>query len=256
MIPQKIHYIYGLDPEFSKKPFTLIHYLSVISAHFSQQFDITIHIKYEPKNNVWWEKTKPWVTIKELPDVPNEFFGIPIVFPEHKCDYLRLKILDEVGGIYMDMDTICVAPLFPLLAHDFVMGEERLDKNLNGLCNAIVMAKPQNQFGRIWLDSFRDFNPLDWNLMAVRRPLEIALQNQTKIHIEPSSSFFKYDWHHILDIFNGEVVDYSDIYTIHLWESKLYHPILKHITIEDIVARDCYFNKLARKYLNLAGWKL
>jgi hypothetical protein len=115
----------------------------------------------------------------------------------------------------------------------------------------VVLAEQESKFGRLWLESFSEFDPADWNLMAVRRPWQIMQKHPECIRVEPPESFFKYDWHTMIDIFNGDSYDLNGVYVMHLWESKLYHPILKHITKDDVFRRDCCYYRLAKRYLEM-----
>ena len=40
----------------------------------------------------------------------------------HQSDVIRLQVLNQRGGIYLDIDTICLRPLQEFRRHDFVMG--------------------------------------------------------------------------------------------------------------------------------------
>lgn len=249
MIPKYIHFIYGVTDDFFNKPFCFFHYLSVLSAKKCNDCEIFLHVKYEPQNNEWWEKTKQLVTLKKIIEIPTEIFGKKIVYSEHKCDILRINILNEFGGIYLDLDTICYKPFSNLLSNSCVMGMEiELNGQINGLCNAVIMATPNNSFLTRWLNAYVDFVPNDWNQMPVRKPYDLYKQDSSDIHVEPVDSFFKYDWHSIIDIFNKDAV-WFDGYLIHLWETKLYNPILRHITPEDVMNRKCLYNSIAKKYL-------
>lgn len=61
MIPNIIHFIFGLERNFGNKPFGLSHYLAVKSAYIvNNQAKIQFFYRYEPIGE-WWEKTKPCV---------------------------------------------------------------------------------------------------------------------------------------------------------------------------------------------------
>jgi len=44
--------------------------------------------------------------------------------PRHQSDVARLAVLEELGGLYVDLDLIVVRPLDPLMGHDVVLGAE------------------------------------------------------------------------------------------------------------------------------------
>lgn len=57
MIPNIIHFVFGLEPDFGGKVFCLVHYLAIKSALLVNKPDkIFLYYCYEPKGNMWWEK--------------------------------------------------------------------------------------------------------------------------------------------------------------------------------------------------------
>ena len=50
------------------------------------------------------------------------------------------------GGIYMDLDTVCIKPLDKLFEKNFVTCLEHTNETIYGLCTAIFMCTPQNAF--------------------------------------------------------------------------------------------------------------
>jgi mannosyltransferase OCH1-like enzyme len=51
----------------------------------------------------WWSETKDLVELV-LVEPPTEIFGKPITQPAHKSDVIRLQVLIENGGIYVDTE--------------------------------------------------------------------------------------------------------------------------------------------------------
>ena len=110
MIPNKLHYIHLSR---GGREWKLHHYLSVKSAYDRGGFEsINIWVDDEPKGK-WWGLTKELVTLTKI-DPPTEIFGKPITQQAHKSDVLRLQILIEYGGVYVDTDTIFVKSFTPL----------------------------------------------------------------------------------------------------------------------------------------------
>ena len=60
-----------------------------------------------------------------------------------------MNILYNKGGVYLDIDTICVKSWKHLLNEDVVLGKEA-----NGICNAIMFTKPKSKFFKLWLDKY------------------------------------------------------------------------------------------------------
>ena len=143
MIPNKLHYIH-----LSKggREWKLHHYLSVKSAYTRSEVDkIYIWVDNEPKGE-WWEKTKKLIQLEYI-QPPSEIFGKPITQLAHKSDVLRLQILLEYGGIYVDTDTIFVKSFKPLLNNKFVLGQQNVNGS-EGLCPAVILSEPNSVFGQ------------------------------------------------------------------------------------------------------------
>jgi hypothetical protein len=120
---------------------------------------------------------------------------------------------------------------------------------INGLCNAVVMAMPRAGFILVWQERIKEFNPDDWNKLAVRDPFCISRDFPYLIHVEPPESFFRTTWYpKDLDNTHEKVIHFERSYSLHLWETKT-HAVLKNITEESVLTKDTSYNLLARKVL-------
>ena len=255
MIPPRIHFIFGLREDFGGKPWSMVHYLAVASAHdMNPGFEIMMHVKHQPSGNVWWEAVRPLVTMMPVDVVPMEIFGKPIKNHAHSADVLRLQVLQKHGGIYLDSDTICVRTFKPLLAHEFVMGVEKFEGRVNGLCNAVIMSAPRAAFLDRWFEGYREFNPDGWIEISVIKPMVIATENPGLIHVEPNESFFKFDWsqRHVAMLHN-EVCSVDDCYSIHLWETIVWQEILSGLDPLKLLRKTSTYSSLARRHLHRFG---
>jgi hypothetical protein len=84
--------------------------------------------------------------------------------------------LQEYGGIYLDIDTVVLKPFrdASIMMQDTVLGMEAKhlsithgrasddDMDPKGLCNAIIVARPQSIFVKRWLDSYEEFDNKQW----------------------------------------------------------------------------------------------
>ena len=112
-------------------------------------------------------------------------------------DTLRLQILLEEGGIYLDIDVFAFKSFAPLLQsraaaaaaadgqqgqRDTILGYE--GGNRWGLCNAVIVAAPNATFIRRWLDTYEnvDLEKEAWNYRSVLLPKELAEQQ----HVFPN----------------------------------------------------------------------
>lgn len=250
MIPKCIHFIFGLEPDFGRAPFSFVHYLAVLSAkRLNPDYTIVMHYRYEPHNE-HWDQAKQLCNLNQLSTVPTEVHGKRIIHMAHKADVVRMDILLAEGGIYLDMDTICIAPFYPLLNNRCVMGLEIFCGRINGLCNAVIMAEQQSEFMLKWKDRYVDFDPNNWVRSSIYEPYVIACQHQDLIHVEPSESFFRLTWHEDDAILmHKKTIQFERSYSAHLWENILYEKYLRGINFDDVWGRDSSYNILARKCL-------
>ncbi|MBI3889945.1 MAG: hypothetical protein HY303_00275, partial [Candidatus Wallbacteria bacterium] len=112
-IPNKIHFIFGLRPDFGGKPFSYVHYLAVATAlKVNRPDQLYLHFQFEP-DTYWWKKACELATPRRLTAAVS-VHGTPMDEHAHRTDLARLEILLSEGGIYLDLDVICVNPFTPL----------------------------------------------------------------------------------------------------------------------------------------------
>lgn len=264
MIPNVIHFIFGLTPDFGGKPFSLVHYLAIRSAYVvNTPTQMNLYCKYEPSGE-WWERARQYVNLIPV-DPPDDVFGIRLNHYAHKSDVLRLQILLEEGGIYLDMDVICVRSFAPLLGHPFVMGRQGLEGGTEkhvGLCNAVILAEENSSFGRKWLEGFDPRASLwhgfrstgwddYWDEMSVRYPAFLATLYPHHICVQDERKFF---WplfyrDHLDRLFKGLGGMSEGSYCHHLWESISWDRYLKDLTVDYVQSVDTNFNCMVRPFL-------
>jgi Glycosyltransferase sugar-binding region containing DXD motif len=105
---------------------------------------------------------------------------------------MRLQVLQEYGGVYMDIDTVSLRPWRPLFNHEFVMawqdssseGTSREGK-VYGLCNAGMLSAKKSRFSELWLQSYVLFrsNGRDrfWDEHSVTLPADLTENYPTLI---------------------------------------------------------------------------
>ncbi len=155
MIPNVFHFCFGFMPD---SRFGFLEYLAVRSAHeINRPERIYLHYRYEC-SGPWWERAKEIVCLDRV-EPPTEVFGRRVSYFAHRCDVLRLMLLAEHGGIYMDIDTLCLRPFTPLLTHRCVLGWQ----GTRGPCNAVILSEPKGEFVRAWLETYRTFRSTGWD---------------------------------------------------------------------------------------------
>lgn len=251
MIPNIIHFIYGLAPDFGGKHFCLVHYLAIKSACMVNKPDkIFLHYTYEPEG-YWWEKARELAELSPVAPF-DSIYGHPIFHVAHKSDVVRLQKLIETGGIYLDIDTICVKPFTPLLRYPFVMGLEGKD----GLCNAVMLSEPHATFAEAMLETYQNFRSKGfddhWGENSVLLPFQMAQSKpfKDKIHVEPECSFFypSYTPEDLNSLFCEDHI-FEKAYCFHLWETFSYEKYLQQITVEKILHENTTYNRVARNFI-------
>lgn len=250
MIPNQLHYIHLSS---GGREWKLHHHLSVKSAYVRSGVDkIFMWVDKEPKGE-WWDKTKDLVQL-ELIDPPTEIFGKPITQQAHKSDVIRLQVLLEYGGIYVDTDTIFVKSFKPLLNNKFVLGQQNVNGS-EGLCPAVILSEKNSAFGQHWLAGFKDSfgggppGSPTWCTHSVAFPSWLSKRIPDEVTLVNHEAFFWPLYHesHIKALFE-EDHEFPNAFSHHLWESsgKKY---LDELTIDKIKEENTTFTKIVRDLL-------
>jgi hypothetical protein len=275
MIPNILHFVFGMAPDFGGKPFSLCHYVAVRSAvELNKPERALFHYQHEPEGE-WWEKAKSLLTLNKVV-APGSFMGRPLYHVAHKADVIRLQALKETGGIYLDLDTISVKPLAALLNNSFVIGQELKPKYVpknwrqrikyklglkkeslkdsTGLCNAVLLSERNSEFVNLWLEEYKTFRSKGrdkyWNEHSVLVPERLAAVHPGKI-TKPGPYAFHYplyDKAGLRSMFE-ETTEFPEAYLHHLWESFSWEEYLSKLTVKKIRTENTTYNLIARKYL-------
>jgi hypothetical protein len=247
-IPNIFHFCFALTPN---APFGFLEYLAIKSAYeINRPSRILLHYQHEC-TGPWWDKAAEIVTLNRV-DAPQEIFGNPLLHFAHQSDVIRLQSLLEHGGIYLDIDTLCVRPFTDLLTHECVMGTQWL----RGLCNAVILSEPKGVFLSAWMDQYRWFRSRGgdkyWDEHSVRLPRRLARKRELRSHITilNNRAFFFPLWGSMHHLFVSEDErKFKDSYCIHYWESITRRRWLSKITPDDVYRGNSNFAKFARRVL-------
>jgi hypothetical protein len=259
LIPKTLHYCFGMSSDFGGKPWSLVHYACLKSAvERLQPNDVFFYCEHEPRGP-WWELTRPMVTVQKIV-APREVFGNPLLHGAHRADVVRLEKLIASGGIYLDADVFVHRSFDSLLDHPAVLGEERVDGAVVGLCNAIILAEAGAQFLQRWHAEYRWFRSKGhdayWDEHSVRVPYEMSKKFPGEVAVLPHTAFFwpTFERQDIARIFaSAQPIDLANVYANHLWESPAWERYLEHLTPRRVRAVDTNFHAWVRPMLeNLA----
>jgi mannosyltransferase OCH1-like enzyme len=215
MIPNIVHFNYGLIEQ--EEDFLFVYYIAVLSCKIINKPDkIYFHYHYEPKGQ-WWEKTKEQVDIIKI-DVPLYIGNKPLKKVAHKSDIARMIILKKYGGIYLDIDTICIRSYKDLLCNKFFIANEVTESGkIMGLCNAIMGTEPDGSFITEWWDNYEQkFESDGWQEASTHLPYHLSLKN-TNLTILKPSNFLIPSWESINLIFGKANELNDDLIVLHYW---------------------------------------
>lgn len=250
MIPNIAHFNYGLIEQ--KEDFLFVYYISVLSCKVINNPDkIYFYYHYEPKG-YWWEKTKA-ICETVFVSIPTHIGAKELKKTAHKSDILRIMKLQELGGIYLDIDTICVRPYTHLLDNKFVIANEITESGKNmGLCNAIMMSEPGSSFICNWINNYETFfEPDGWQEASTLLPWEIAKHDKSLTILKPEN-FLLPSWEQTKMIFEKPNEIPKNLIALHYWNQYSHEKYLKEITNFDWVINNAHtlYGKLLANLLN------
>lgn len=254
-IPNQFHFVFGLKPQL--EPFHLVFHLCIESCRrVNRPEQIFFYYQHEPWG-AYWELTKPLVTPVRV-DPPKFMTAhryrdrqVARYRYAHYSDVVRLEQLLARGGIYADIDTLFLQPLpAALFEKSFVIGREndvpnpRTGQPERSLCNALLMAEPNAPFGRAWLNDIEPAFDGNWSTHACTLPQHISERHPEWVHIEPSTSFYKYMWtrEDLRALLEEKHPDLRDAYSLHLWSHLWWEKERRDYS-------DCHAGLLTERYI-------
>lgn len=231
MIPNQFHFVFGMRKQ--TEPFHLAYYLCLESCRrIYQPKVIYLYYHYEPYGP-YWDRIKEHLTMErvELPAVVTNMEypdrGLDQWRYAHYSDFVRLEKLVERGGVYADIDTIFFRRMpEELFQAPFVLGRERdtwdekTGRGVPSLCNALMMAEPGAEFGKLWLARMAKEFDGTWSNHSTLLPCRLAEAHPELIRVEPVGSFFHFasTFAGLDALFESKVPVPEKAYSAHLWE--------------------------------------
>lgn len=258
-IPNVYHFICLQPMEFN-----LVHALAITTCQFiNQPRKITVYVDQEPKNNTYWDKIKKFITVEKVVR-PELVDGVQIVYPQLMADLLRLEILIENGGVYLDFDTLVLRSMEKLLHHDAVVFSNLDDDDpedlgkITTISNGFLGFQANDPFLKEWrgriLEHLGDEGVWAWG--AVVLPAEIYKENRGKwnyLEIKNFDDYSPFDWNNagpaFDDQYRGEL--YENAYSIHLWQSLLHDEVIVYLNEQYFLSYDNWFTRRFREYFEI-----
>jgi predicted O-methyltransferase YrrM len=220
IIPKIIHLIHLNQRELQKYNYACIR---SICKHMPD-YVIYIHNDIEPDTFEWNElKQQKNIIIKKINRI-KMFDNYPVQYVQYEADILRLQILYEYGGIYMDMDIFILKNIDPLFNGSCIYyGREKE----GSLINCILCSEPKNELLLIFLNTLS--NGLRMNVWAyhIRDIPRILFEKypfykyKYGLHIFDNENFCPISWTEGYLLNNSNHVYSENVYGIHLYETIL-----------------------------------
>jgi hypothetical protein len=251
-----IHFVYGFK---ASEEFPFYAYMAVKSAQACNPGWPVVFCFVNEPTGPWWQDIKSSALTVQMPNF-DYFQGARFYHYAHKADVVRLLMLRELGGVYLDIDTITARPFSDLLAHEFGMAVQAgFEAHAAGLCNAVMWGKPNAEFLNIWIAEYASFQSKGrddlWDFHSVKLPAILARQHYDKITILNHRAFFYPLWSDLERILLAErgerFLPYlQDAYAFHLWNGAT-EGALRRLSLESIRISTSVYAHFARKALGI-----
>jgi len=246
MVPNEIHFIWLTEP--TSRPFNYINSIAIKAAADVQKPDrIYMHCNKEPTNNPYWNEIRSMFSMRWV-EAPDSHDGVPLEYIQYKADVLRLQILRDHGGIYLDTDSLMLKPLTPFMDKPFTLAEESPDS----YAMAPIIAEPGARFIDIWLQRMANtMRAGGWAKHAVQLPREIHKMHPALCDVRPREEFFPFDLRRNYLFDDGRADEWieqaSNAYVLHVYETY-WKDYLADVRPGYMRQRDTVFSRLFRKY--------
>ncbi len=234
--PRIFHFIFGLRPQ--TEPFHLAYYLCLESCRqINRPDEIRLHYRHIPYGP-WWERIAPHLRLCAVGAPATAFDpGRYQATPEgrfiqaqgldyaHEADFLRLELLDQQGGVYVDIDSLFVQA-YPdaLYEHDCVLGEEPPTLGSNGvlrpsLCNAVILAQAGAAFVRRWREAAATVFDGSWSRHSCQEAARLWAASPRDVYVAPRRMFYRFGVarESFAALFEESCANLRGAYSIHLW---------------------------------------
>jgi hypothetical protein len=252
--PQIIHFVWISSPDYGVPAFGFSEWVAVRSAKKANPgYRVVVWTDHSPVGK-YWKAIKSQVEIKKTTP-PKEVCGNKVSHPAHKTDWLRLTILSEFGGVYLDIDTITLKSFDPIIrTNRMTMVREVVQGRFVGLCNAFIASPPRSKFIELWKSLFVEFASKGrdklWNQSGVQWPAQVASDNPGLCDTLHESAYFVPDWSDdgIAAMWDRQE-EYPNAIGHHLW-SAIASDRIKQIDETNMAKRPCTYTNLVQGFLN------
>ena len=158
------------------------------------------------------------------------------------ADYDKVKILIEMGGIYLDLDVMVVRSFDDIRKYGCTVGLEDRVK----VCSGVIVCAKHHPFLYVWLDTYYDdydeYKHI-WAFHAGNVPSVLIKRYPHLVHVE-SKYFHKPNYMSLNQIWGNKTFAWKTHYAVHTW-IRLSH--LPYPTETSILTMDSTYGQMARQ---------
>lgn len=266
---QTINFIYLVGENTSS--FSIIHYISLKSFACNNEAKIRLFTNAEPTYSPWYHRLFSSIKGEQFEVLPvsyileaaenkledfHEYEQIlrSIEKPAHKVDLLRLLLLYAEGGLFSDLDMICLKklpenllsgtkPTYPV--------ELDFEHHFNAIPNGFMYHPAGHSWTKKLLELYKNYNSESWNETSIMKPTELYFESKEQINIIPAGLIDPACWFERdrVDLLMHNQMRFDDSYTFHLSESANHH-FLKWVDLEHIMTVHTTFTHYVRRYVS------
>ena len=248
-VPSILHLIYLKGYEFG-----MHHFIAIASSVKHMKWkQIYLYNDEQPEGNEWWERTCKLPNLKVVKVcTPTSVNNFEVSWKQHQADLMRLIILYNLGGVYMDIDMLICKPFYTFL--------QQLDKektialvreNEDRLCNCIIMCLPNSPFIKEWLDLYYTQYGLHedaWGGLSVMTPNQLS--KKIPCLILDTKTFLPFSYYHY-NFFTDSIsfIDYSKSYGIHMWDTEQQKRNVLPTSVQSFAENNSVFYQMFGQYV-------
>ena len=182
IVPNIVHYVL-----FGTTNVTFAHFISILSVLKNQRPEVIyIHCDCHHLTGDYWHRVRRMAyetnttLIVRYVEKPREVFGQKLskkYLNWHSSDLTRIGVLSLFGGIYLDTDVYVTQPLNEFLKFEMTLDWDR-HKSLEP---QTIIAHKNARFLKLWLDSYRFYDPNQWVYNVEHLPTDLILRNRPEL---------------------------------------------------------------------------
>lgn len=232
-VPKVVHFVFGLVEDYGGRPFNVMHHNAVMSAAMRlKPEEILFHYRYEPDTE-WYRRIRPLITPRKL-TTRSDYDEERHLHFAHQADFVRLQLLRDIGGVYLDLDTIVVNSFDAFLNCEFTIGIQGM-VTVDGLSNAVLISAKNTAFVAEWLKYYDDFSDRERDRFSVRLPYAMWRSGRVAANVQPYDRFHWPLGDDLMTSMFQEDRSFPNAVCHHLWESMSYPRYFPRASCQDTI---------------------